>query len=202
MIIGLTGNIASGKSTVAKYLEQLGAMVIDTDLLARQVVEPSTPALRELVNSFGPGILHTDGTLNRKMLGEIIFKDPVAKKRLEEIVHPAIEKELAINIETFRNTLPNGILVLQIPLLIEVGWQHKVDQVWMVTVDQEIQLDRLMSRDKLTMVQAQERVNSQMPQSKKARYAQVLIDNSGSPKNTRLRVLEAWQHLTQKTVHE
>ncbi|MDO7786714.1 dephospho-CoA kinase [Desulforamulus aquiferis] len=201
MIIGLTGNIASGKSTIAKLLEELGAQVIDTDQLARQVVEPDTPALKEIVNFFGPGILHGGGSLDRTKLAELIYKDPTAKKRLEQIVHPAIEKELISQIKLFKDCSPKGILVLQIPLLIEVGWQNKVDQVWLVKVDLQTQIHRLINRDKLSPEQAMARINSQMPQSQKAKHAHIVIDNSDSIEETRQQVLKAWHKEIEKSIH-
>lgn len=167
MIIGLTGNIASGKSTVANYLRELGAQVIDADQVARQVVLPGTPALKEIVNSFGPGVLHDDGTLNRKKLASIIFQDAAARDRLEKITHPRIEEEMNRQIRTFSKTHPGGILVLEVPLLIEVGWHKKVDQVWLVAVEPAEQLRRLMARDKISLEQARQKIASQMPQEKK-----------------------------------
>lgn len=196
MIIGLTGNIASGKSTVARYLEDLGAAVIDTDQLARQIVLPGTPALKEIFDSFGPGILHNDGTLDRKKLGSLIFKDPASRQRLEQITHPRIETELEHQISYIRDRDPEKVIVLQIPLLIEAGWQHRVDQVWLVLIAEEEQLKRLMQRDKLTREQACDRIASQMPQEQKIPYAHVIINNNGTPEDVRQQVIEAWHNLS------
>ncbi|SHE31933.1 dephospho-CoA kinase [Desulforamulus putei DSM 12395] len=195
MIIGLTGNIASGKSTVAKYLRELGAKVINADQVARQVVLPNTPALKEIVDSFGPGILHDDGTLNRQKMASIIFHDAAARDRLEKITHPRIEEEINREINAFTKADPGGILVLEVPLLIEVGWHKKVDQVWLVTVDPEVQLRRLMARDKISPEQARERIASQMPQEEKKRFAHVVINNTGSPEELKRQVQEIWQAL-------
>ena len=198
MIIGLTGVIASGKSFVAKYLQDLGATVIDADQVARQVVYPGTPALKEIVASFGSGILHQDGTLNRQKLGAIIFENAAARKRLEEITHPHIEAALDEQVTEFkeRNPSGSGLLVLEIPLLIEVGWQEKVDQVWLVIVDEEVQLKRLMERDKLTLPQAQQRIASQMPLQEKKKYSDIIIDNSSTSENTHRQVEKYWQQIT------
>lgn len=196
MIIGLTGVIASGKSSVAKYLKELGATVIDADQVARQVVYPGTPALKEIVNSFGPGILHRDGTLNRKELGALIFQNDAARKWLEDITHPHIEAALELEIAAFKKHNSTGILVLEVPLLIEVGWQQKVDQVWLVTVTEEVQLKRLIERDKLTPEQAQQRIASQMPLQEKKKYADIIIDNSGTSEKTRLQVENFWQQIS------
>lgn len=202
MIIGLTGSIASGKSTVAKYLSELGAKVIDADQVARNVVQPNTPALKELVNSFGPGILNNDQTLNRQKLATIVFKDSDARKTLENITHPRIEEEINREIRDFASTHPHGNLVLEVPLLIEVGWHKKVDQVWLVTVNEREQLNRLIKRDKLSLEQALDRIKSQMPQQEKAKYADVLIENSGSSEDMRKRVKEIWDTINSDSSHQ
>ncbi|AEG60733.1 dephospho-CoA kinase [Desulforamulus ruminis] len=202
MIIGLTGSIASGKSMVAKYLKELGARVIDADRVARQVVMPNTPALKEIVDSFGPGILTAEGTLDRQKLASIVFADPIARERLEKITHPRIEEEVNRQIEAFFSKNPRGILVLEVPLLIESGWHRKVDQIWLVMADEEIQLKRLAERDKLTPEQSRRRVASQMPQVDKAKYAQVIIHNSGIPEIAYAQVKEAWANAKKQLNHD
>ncbi|AEF93894.1 Dephospho-CoA kinase [Desulfotomaculum nigrificans CO-1-SRB] len=201
MIIGLTGNIASGKSSVAKYLRDLGALVIDADQVARRVVMPNTPALREIVLSFGPGILNEDGSLNRRKLGSIVFKDQTARLRLEQITHPRIEEEINRQILSFKESSPDGVLVLEVPLLIEVGWHKKVDQVWLVVVREDVQLHRLVMRDKLSPAEARQRMASQMPQWEKMKYADVIIDNSDSPNATLAQVKKAWSKLLTQATH-
>ncbi|GAB6157278.1 dephospho-CoA kinase [Desulfotomaculum varum] len=195
MLIGLTGNIASGKSTVAKYLKELGAQVIDADQAARQVVLPHSPALKEIVNSFGSGILHEDGTLNRAKLASIIFQDTAAKEKLEKIMHPRIADEVNRHISSLKKSHPGGILVLEAPLLIEAGWHKSVDQVWLVTVDPEVQLQRLILRDKLTPEQARQRIASQLPQTEKIKFAHVIINNSGSLSDMQRQVQANWHSL-------
>lgn len=195
MIIGLTGNIASGKSTVAKYLSDLGAKVIDADQIARKVVMPNTPALKDIVNFFGQGVLHADGSLNRKKLGALVFDNAAARKKLEDITHPRIDEEINREISLFKELHPNGIVVLEVPLLIEVGWHKKVDQVWLVTVDEHEQLTRLMHRDNLTYKEARQRIASQMPQEEKLRYADVVIDNSRPPHKIQQQLKEIWQQI-------
>ncbi|CCO07284.1 dephospho-CoA kinase [Desulforamulus hydrothermalis] len=195
MLIGLTGNIASGKSTVAKYLKELGAQVIDADQVARQVVLPHSPALKEIVNSFGPGILHEDGTLNRAKLASVIFQDAAAKEKLENILHPRIADAINRQISSFKKSHPGGILVLEAPLLIEAGWHKSVDQVWLVTVDPQLQLQRLILRDKLTPEQARQRMASQMPQEEKKKFAHVIINNAGSPSDLQRQVQAIWHSL-------
>ncbi|ABO50124.1 dephospho-CoA kinase [Desulforamulus reducens MI-1] len=195
MIIGLTGNIASGKSTVSHLLKELGAKVIDTDRVAREIVLPDTPALKEIVFSFGAGVLNNDGTLNRAKLATIVFDNPAARRKLEAITHPRIEEEINQQIEFFSKDNHASVLVLEVPLLIEVGWHKKVDQVWLVTVDERVQLERLMQRDKLSPEQAKKRIHSQMPQREKMKYANVIIDNSGTPEEVKQKLIVIWSNL-------
>lgn len=192
MIIGLTGNIASGKSTVGGYLQSLGAKVIDADRIAREIVLPNTPALKEIVLSFGSGVLNEDLTLDRKKLAAIVFNNPQARKKLEQITHPRIEEEIKRQIEYFSKS---AVIILEVPLLIEVGWHKWVDQVWLVTVDEGVQIDRLMQRDKLSLEQAQKRIASQMSQQEKMKYADVIIDNSDSPEKIAKKIKGLWEKL-------
>lgn len=189
-IIGLTGGIASGKSTVSKILQDLGACIIDADKIARQIVEPGQPALSEIQAAFGSGILLADGTLDRKILGEIVFNNPTARQRLNTITHDRIK--LAIN-EAVEKAAAAGynIVVLDVPLLLEVGWQHLADTVWVVYIDRETQIARVIERDGLTGTEAMARIQSQMSLDDKKAYADTVIDNSGSLAETRRQVAEA-----------
>lgn len=192
MIIGLTGNIASGKSTVGRYLQSLGAKVIDADRIAREIVLPNTPALKEIVFSFGSGVLNEDLTLDREKLAAIVFNDPQARTKLEHITHPRIEAEINRQIKYYA---ASSVIILEVPLLIEVGWHKWVDQVWLVTVDEGVQIDRLMQRDKLSLEQAKKRIASQMPQQEKMKFADVIIDNSHSPEKVEEKIKGLWQNL-------
>lgn len=182
-IIGLTGNIGSGKSTVGRRLERLGARVIDADQVAREVVLPGTPALKEIVESFGPGILDSRGALDRKRMGELVFANPEARARLNSITHPRIKEAIEREIEKARlhpqSCTCDGVVVIEAPLLIEVGLHHDADEVWVVKIDEEEQLRRLVERDKLSPDEARLRIASQMPQAEKLKYASRVIDNSG-----------------------
>lgn len=177
-IIGLTGGIASGKSTVSKILQDLGAYIIDADKIARRIVEPGQPALSEIQAAFGSDILLADGTLDRKSLGEIIFNNPTARQRLNTITHARIK--LAVD-EAVEKAAAAGynIVVLDVPLLLEVGWQHLADTVWVVYINRETQIARLMERDGLTGTEAMSRIQSQMSLEDKKAYADTVIDNSG-----------------------
>ncbi|MBM7855052.1 dephospho-CoA kinase [Desulfohalotomaculum tongense] len=193
-VIGLTGGIASGKTTVANYLAQLGAKIIDADAVAREVVTPGSPALREIVRAFGPGVLHTDKTLNRKKLAAIVFNDPSALQKLNGITHPRITEIVLNKINAFKrnSNSPQDMLLLMAPLLIEVGLHKLVDKVWVVHIDAGTQLQRVMERDNLTKDEALKRINAQLPESHRLKYAHEIIDNSGSWENTRKQIEKLW----------
>lgn len=195
VIIGLTGNIASGKSTVSRRLKMLGAKVIDADQTAREVVRPGEPALNEIVEHFGPGVLDNRGELDRKKMGSIIFSDPGARKKLNEITHPRIKEAIYREIE--RTAIEGGynIVVIEAPLLIEVQLHRDVDEVWMVKIDQEEQIKRLAERDKLSREEALQRIKAQMPQEEKIKHAHRVIDNSGSNEETIRQIDLHWSAL-------
>ena len=189
--IGLTGGIGSGKSTVSAILKRLGAVIIDADQLARQVVEPDSPAWKEIVAAFGDDILLPDRNLNRKRLGEIIFADEKKRKLLESITHPAIGSAVE---EELRQAEEQGaaVAVLDVPLLIESGWTNQVDEVWLVYVDPDLQEQRLMARNRLSKNEAQERIASQMNLRDKLQYANVIIDNNQDVETTTRQVRKAF----------
>ncbi|MDR7867920.1 MAG: dephospho-CoA kinase [Sporomusaceae bacterium] len=191
-VIGLTGGIASGKSTVSRILRELGARVIDADAIAREVVEPGRPALAEIVAWLGGDILLADGSLNRAKLGELVFADSAARAALESITHPRIT---AAAKEALAAAEREGcaVAVLDVPLLYEAGWDRYVDEVWVVYVDAATQLSRLTARDSLTAPQAAARVAAQMSLEEKARRADIVIDNSGDPQDTAVQVAAAWR---------
>lgn len=196
-IVGLTGGIASGKSTVSSMLTELGAYIIDTDKIAHTVVSPKQPALLAIAAHFGPKIMLPDGNLNRKMLGDIIFANPEERSCLEKIIHPYIEKQVEKNIGRAEK-LGYKIVVIDVPLLFEAGWQHKVDEIWVVYVDLNIQVSRLVARNQLTYVQAIERINAQLDLEEKAKRSQVVIDNNSDIEITKQQVLSAWQIVCKK----
>ena len=185
-LLGLTGGIGSGKSMVASMFTQLGADVIDADQLARDVVEPGEPALKEIATAFGKDVLLPDGRLNRGKLARIIFADPVARGKLNAITHPRIQERMAAEISA-RASRP-GILIADIPLLYENERAGTVETVIVVWVDPETQLRRLHERDGLTEEDALQRIAAQMPLDEKRARADVVIDNSGSRENTRRQV--------------
>lgn len=187
--IGLTGGIASGKSTVAAQLAELGAVVIDADVLAREVVAPGTPGLAAIVDRFGRGVLGLDGSLNRPGLGAIVFADPAARRDLEAIIHPAVRARAA---ELEAAAPAEAIVVHMIPLLVETGQQALFDAVWVVDCAPEDQIARMAARDGLTRADAEARITAQASREHRLAAADVVIDSSGSREHTAQQVLDAW----------
>jgi dephospho-CoA kinase len=184
MVIGLTGGIASGKSTVSNILRELGAFIIDADAIAREVVAPGSPVLQKIVERFGPKVIQADGTLYRQRLGEIIFSDAEARKDLNRIIHPAIRKEMMVRRDV---AIVNGedLIVLDIPLLFESELEYMIDKVLVVYVPYAIQLERLMQRDGIDEALAIKKISSQIPLEEKKELGNAYIDNSKSVEETR-----------------
>lgn len=194
MIIGLTGSIASGKSTVAKMLEKYRFPIVDADQVARLVVEPGEPALTEIVAAFGEGILLEDGSLNRKKLGDLIFHDPSKRAILNGIIHPAIRKEMLRQRDEWLN---NGaeVVIMDIPLLFESKLQHFVEKILVVSLSEEKQLERLMERNQLNEEEARARISSQLPLSVKEEGADAVIYNESTLEKTEQQlnyILKEW----------
>lgn len=179
LIVGLTGGIASGKSTAGKMMADFGARIVDSDLLARVVVEPGRPALEAVVGRFGAEVISDDGTLDREKLREIVFKDREALNDLNMIIHPEVFKELRREIDDYMNSDSKELLVLDIPLLYESGAEAIVDVVVVVYVDRETQIERLVNRDGFTRSEAENRIDKQMELEEKKRRADFVIDNRG-----------------------
>jgi len=191
-IIGLTGGIASGKSSVAALLAKLGAGVVDADQLAREVVEPGEDALAAIVASFGGKVLNGDGTLNRAALGEIVFADPSARRTLEGITHPAIRKRAEERLARLREAGVQTAFYVA-PLLFEAGIASRYQEIWVVYLDRDSQLVRLMGRDDLSREAAEARVASQMPMEEKKLLGQIVIDNRGTREELEAEVRRLWR---------
>lgn len=190
MIIGLTGGIASGKSTVSNMLGEKGFPIIDADIAARAVVEPGQPALQEIADTFGSDLLMADGSLNREKLGSIIFHDEAKRKQLNEIVHPAVR---AWMIAEKNKAIEKGhkTIIFDIPLLFESKLTWMANRTLLVYIAPAIQLQRLMSRNSYTEEEASARIRSQMPIEEKKGLADDVIDNSGTREET-AKQLEQW----------
>jgi len=179
MNIGLTGGIATGKSSVSAFLASKGALLIDADVIAREVMLPGHPVLAAAVQRFGQAILNEDGTLDRKKLGSIVFQNPEERKALEAITHPAIRKEMRERAAVYELEHPDKLVVSDIPLLYESGLEDAFEEVMVVYVPRSVQRERLMSRDEMTAEQADARIDVQMDIEHKKQRADVVIDNSG-----------------------
>ncbi|MAT83268.1 MAG: dephospho-CoA kinase [Gammaproteobacteria bacterium] len=192
MKIGLTGGIASGKSTAARYLEQLGASVIDADKLGHRVYEPGTAGFRAVVHAFGDDIVGDDGLIDRRALGGKVFGDPDALKRLTDIVWPEIralaEAEMAAQLAED----PGRVVVLEAAVLFEAGWQDAVDEVWTVVVAPEVAVARACARDGLSEEDVRRRLDAQMSNDERRAMADVVIDNSGDTETLLARLDREW----------
>jgi dephospho-CoA kinase len=188
-LIGLTGNIACGKSTVLRQLERLGAYTIDADRLIHDILRKDGDAYKPVIAEFGEGILGEDGEIDRRALGRIVFTDPAKLRRLEEIEHPIVRRVIEGRIEAAQQP----IVVLDAIKLIESGWAERCDSVWVVTCRREQQIERLMRTRGYSQEEAEMRVDAQLPQSEKVARADVVIDNSGTLDSTRNQVHEAWR---------
>lgn len=195
LTVGLTGSIAVGKSHVCRVLSEAGLHVLDADQTAREVVAAGTDGLAEIVRNFGDDVLQQDGELDRKKLGAIIFGDPKKRELLNSIVHPRVISAQNSWIEKLEKSDPNGIAVIDAALMIESGGYKRFPEIIVVWCEPEIQLERLMRRDHLSEGEAKQRIAAQMPQEEKMRFADHLIDTSGSLEETRGKVLELVEHL-------
>ncbi|MDH7577995.1 MAG: dephospho-CoA kinase [Bacillota bacterium] len=195
LVIGLTGGIASGKSLVSRQLRALGALVIDADQIAREVVQPGKPAYQSIVREFGKEVLNPDGSLNRQALGRLVFSDPKKLDKLNRITHPPIIAEIEKLFKIYRALFPEKVVALEAPLLYEAGLEKMVDEVWVVFVDFRTQLRRLMERDGLSEEEARRRIEAQLPLAEKVKRAHRVIDNGGSPEETERQVRKIWNEM-------
>ena len=190
--IGLTGGIGTGKSTVASMLKEMGIPVINSDEVAREVTEPGSEGYKKVVEALGREILNSDGTINRKKLGSIVFSDESKRRILEEILHPLILKRIRAKLDELKKA-GCEFVVLEVPLLFEKGLDRNMDFNVVVYTDEKTQLERLTKRDGLTLKEALSRIRSQMPLSEKVKRADFVIDNSGNLSHTKRQVEEMWK---------
>ncbi len=195
LLIGVTGSIATGKSTVAAMLEELGARTIDFDVLSRVVVEPGKPAWKDIVAFFGEQVLREDQTLDRQKLREIVFSDLEKKKKLESFQHPRISEEFIELVKQYAGEDPNAVIQVVVPLLIEVNMQYLFHNILMVYASEDEQKKRLMNRDGASEEMAMNMIRSQLSVEEKKGFCDLIIDNSGSLEETRKQVEKLWQKL-------
>jgi len=197
-IIGLTGGIASGKSTASEHLQGLGALVVDADRLGHRVYEPGTPGFERIVNAFGHDLVAEDGTIDRRILGGKVFGAPEEMKRLTDIAWPEIRRMAGEEFAELRERDPNTVIVFEAAVLIEAEWQDMVDEVWVVTTKLETAIDRLKSRNGLAREQALARIESQMSNRQRLEYADVKFDNSENEAKLRSRIEYHWKRLLKR----
>lgn len=191
LVIALTGGIATGKSFVARILEELGAQIVDTDVIARQVVAPGSYCLPKITEIWGDWVINEDGTLDRKAMASIIFSSPGDRKALSRILHPEIIKEMESQVARSEKR----VVVVVIPLLYETEEPVDFNEAWLVYCPPEVQAQRLIQRDGLTREEAAKRIDSQLPIDVKVSLSHVVIDNSGSREETRANVVVEWEKL-------
>jgi dephospho-CoA kinase len=195
LLLGVTGGIATGKTTVVRMLEDLGAPVIDFDLLAREVVEPGKPALKDIVGYFGEEILLKDGSLDREKLSGIVFQKAEKRKILESFTHPRIYEASDRQVKKIVEKDPNAVIQLDIPLLIEQNLQHMVHKVLVVYIPQEKQIERLIERDGISREGAVDRLRAQLPIDEKLDWADFVINNEKTLEETKKQVEDLWKAL-------
>lgn len=195
IMAGLTGGIASGKSTVAAMLAAAGARIVDADQIARRVVRKGRPAYHDIVRRFGPAILNPEGQIDRDALGTIVFNDKDAKQALNDIVHPRVHEVMQQHIDTLAREHREDPVILDVPLLIESGWHAFLPMVILVYVPEPVQKMRLMARDGLGASDAMARIRAQMPIDAKRAYADYIIDNTGTREATQRQVLAVYEQI-------
>ncbi len=178
IIVGLTGGIGSGKSTVSDYLKRKGCLIIDADEISRAATAPGGPALEPILREFGAGVFSEDGTLDRKKMSEIVFSDTISRNKLEDIVVTIVINEFHAQIEHLKEEDYKGIVVFDAPLLFEFGMEKYVDESWFVTASLESRVSRVVKRDRMTRGEVMDRINSQMPSWEKEKLADYTINNS------------------------
>jgi dephospho-CoA kinase len=200
LVAGLTGSIATGKSTVSGLFKELGAFIVDADHAAREVVLPGTKAWHEIVRIFGQEILMKSGEIDRERLGRIVFNDTAMRGILEAVVHPEVVRSMDEQVSSIKSGFPDAVVILDVPLLIETGMHKGLSEVIIVYCPEEIQIARLMARDKISREEALAKVRSQISIEEKRRFASELIDNSDSKDKTLIQVKNAFDRLKKKAL--
>lgn len=198
IVVGLTGGIASGKSTVSKIFDEAGAVVIDADRLARQVVEPGKAAWKEIRAQFGRQVFKPDGALDRERLGDIVFHQNRLRRQLEAIIHPRVRAHMDESLRKLAVSKPESVVVLDVPLLLETGMDKGLAEVIVVYAPAAVQRRRLMLRDGFSADQAQARIDAQMPMEQKRSRATLVIDNGGDLSETEKQAMAIYRDLARR----
>jgi len=198
LLVGLTGGIATGKSTVSQFFVECGGQLIDADVLAREVVKPGRPALQQIVDAFGKDMLRPDGTLDRDRLGKAVFGDAKKRARLNAIVHPDVAVEQERRCREIAAKTPHAVVIYDAALLIEANAHPRMDRLIIVTADEQTQLARLQARDHLSAEEARARIAAQMPLAEKIKLADYVIDGTLPPEKLRAEVRRIYEDLTRQ----
>ena len=198
-VIGLTGGIGSGKSTVAQFLAELGAVILNADEVGHEAFKPDSGGWREVVAAFGRQIVTPDGNINRKKLGDIVFSNPESLSRLNQIMHPRMYDMVKAQLEEYRQQ-ETRVVVLEAPLLLEAGWTPLVDEVWVTTASEATVLKQLEERSGMSQAESLTRIRSQLPAAERVRRADVVINTDCDLDELRARVKELWQRLELDTL--
>jgi dephospho-CoA kinase len=195
LVVGLTGGIGCGKSTVAGILAELGALVIDADRLGHEAYRPGSEGFRRVREAFGPGVVAPDGTIDRHALGRVVFADPAARERLNAIAHPLIAEEIRRRVTAARAGGFDGPIVVEAAVLVEAGWRTLVDRLWVVSADRETAIARVAAARGLPREEVERRIDAQIADAERRRAADLVIDNRGTPGALRAQVETAWRRL-------
>lgn len=195
MIIGLTGGIASGKSTASRFFEAQGAFVIDSDKLGHRAYEPGTEAFAKVAATFGADVVDAEGRIDRKILGGKVFGKPEELKKLTDIVWPEIRRLTQVEIEAALAADPRRVVVLEAAVMLEAGWNRSTDEVWVVIVEPEVAVARAMARDNVDAAAVRARIAAQLSNAERIAKADVVIDNSGTPEALTAKLEAAWSEL-------
>ena len=193
LTIGLTGGIGTGKSTVAKILNELGARVLDADKVGHDIYSPGGPAYAEVVDAFGKTILTPDGTIDRKLLGPIVFADPAVLKRLNAIVHPKMFARMRAMVDDIRRGGERSPIIIEAAILIEANWMPLFDEIWLVIASRENVVRRIERDRGLKPEQTEARIRAQLPDQERRRYATLVIENDGTLDELRAKLAEIWR---------
>lgn len=197
-IIGLTGGIASGKTRVSNILKKLGAIILDADKIAREVVKKGQPAYQDIIAYFGKEILLGDGEIDRGKLATLVFNNPAAMDKLNHFTHPRIFEKIDKEIKTYKQICKKDVIIIDAALLIETDLKNMVEEIWLVSVPEKIQKNRLMDRDKISSTEADKRIKAQMPLEEKISFADRVIDNSGNVEELTAQVKKIWELIIEK----
>lgn len=201
-VVGITGGVASGKTSVSRLMKEEGAYVIDADQIAKELVQPHQPAWRDVIQIFGQEILREDGSIDRKKLARLVFSDPEQRKKLNGLLHPRVRKEIRCRLEAIHREDPDAIVIIDAALLVETGFYREMDQLVVVTSEEAQQIERLKERDDVEETVARGILTAQLPLSQKVRVADFVIQNEGSRDQTKKRTQDIFRRIKEMALRK